>query len=87
MILFEIKEKPEKIKKTLKSLFDFKRDIGVKIFLIPNRTTWRRSKKAKEFYQNNKQWLKILFFPPAAPDRNPKEFCRKTTREKITSIK
>ena len=52
----------------LKSLLDFKRDIGTKIFLLMDRATWHRSNKAKEFYQDNKQWLKISLFPTATPD-------------------
>lgn len=68
----------------LKSLIDFKR-IRVKTFLILDRATWHRS--AKEFYQSNKQWLQIPFFPPATPDRNPTEYCWRTTREELTSIK
>ena len=71
----------------LKSLLDFKRDIGTKIFLLMDRATWHRSNKAKEFYQNNKQWLKISLFPTATPDRNPTEYCWKITREDFTSIK
>jgi transposase len=46
-----------------------------------------RSKKTQEFFQNNKHWLKILYFPPATPDRNPAEYCWKATREGLTSIK
>ena len=71
----------------LKSLIKFQRDIGTRIFLLLDRATWHRSSKAKEFYQNNNQWLKIMFFPPATPDRNPTEYCWKTTREELTSIK
>jgi putative transposase len=61
--------------------------VGKKMFLLIDRATWHRSTKAKEFYQNNKQWLKISFFPTATPDRNPTEYCWKTTREDLTSIK
>lgn len=71
----------------LKSLIDFKRNIGTKIFLIVDRATWHRSKRAYEFYQNNKHWLQVFYFPPATPDRNPTEFCWKRTRELRTSIK
>ncbi|KKG66245.1 hypothetical protein DU74_09240 [Methanosarcina mazei] len=71
----------------LKSLLSFKRDIGRKIFLRIDRATWHRSKKTKEFYQNNKQWLQTMFFPSATPDRNPTEYCWKITREDLTSIK
>lgn len=71
----------------LKSLITFQRDIGARIFLLLDRATWHRSAKAKEFYQNNKHWLQILFFPPATPDKNPTEDCWKTTREELTSIK
>ncbi len=71
----------------LKSLLDFKRDIGAKIFLLLDRATWHKSKKTEEFYQNNKQWLQILYFPPATPERNPKKYCWKTTREELTSVK
>lgn len=41
----------------LKSLLNFKRDIGARIFLILDRATWYKSAKTKEFYQNNKHWL------------------------------
>ncbi len=71
----------------LKSLIDFKREIGTKIFLLLDRATWHKSAKAKEFYHNNNQWLQIMFFPPATPDRNPTEYCWRTTREELTSIK
>ena len=71
----------------LKSLIKFQRDIGARIFLLLDRATWHRSAKEKEFYQNNKHWLKILFFPPATPDRNQTEYCWKVTRENLTSIK
>ncbi len=71
----------------LKSLIKFQRDIGTRIFLLLDRATWHRSSKVKEFYQNNKHWLQILFFPPAIPDKNPTEYCWKTTREELTSIK
>jgi len=54
----------------LKSLIDFKRDIGVKIFLLLDRAPWHKSKKAQEFFQKNKHWLKIMYFPPDTPDRN-----------------
>lgn len=50
----EIKQKTDSY---LKSLLNFKRDIGARIFLILDRATWHRSVKAKEFYQNNKYWL------------------------------
>jgi len=65
----------------LKSLIDFKRYIGVKIFLLLNRAPWHKSKKAQEFFQKNKYWLKITYFPPDTPDRNPTEYCWKVTRE------
>jgi len=68
-------------------LLSFKKVIGRKIFLLIDRATWHRSKKAKEFYQNNKRWLKYCFFPTATPDRNPTEYCWKITREDLTSIK
>jgi hypothetical protein len=71
----------------LKSLIEFKRDIGTRIFLLLDRATRHRSTKAKEFYQNNKHWLQILFFPPATPDRNPTEHCWKMTEEDLRSIK
>ena len=71
----------------LKSLIKLKKDIGRKIFLLLDRATWHKSKKAREFFQNNKYWLQILLFPPATPDRNPTEYCWKTTREELTSIK
>jgi len=31
--------------------------------------------------------LQILFFPPVTPYRNPTEYCWKTTREDLMSIK
>ena len=71
----------------LKSLIKFQRDIGARIFLLLDRATWHRSTKAKEFYQNNKHWLQVLFFPPATSDRNPTEYCWETTREDLTLIK
>lgn len=71
----------------LKSLIDFKRDVRTKIFILLDRATWHKSKKAEEFFQNNKQWLQILYFPPATPDRNLTEYCWKTTRRELTSIK
>ena len=71
----------------LKSLLKFNRDIGARIFLLLDRAPWHKSKKAQEFFQKNNNWLKILYFPPATPDRNPTEYCWKTTRENLTSIK
>jgi len=46
-----------------------------------DRAPWHKSKKAREFFQKNKYWLKILLFPPVTPDRNPTEYCWKITRE------
>lgn len=71
----------------LKSLIQFQRDIGARIFLLLDRAPWHRSAKAKEFFQKNKHWLKIMYFPSATPDRNPTEYCWKATREDLTSIK
>ena len=71
----------------LKSLINFQKDIGTKIFLLLDRAPWHKSKKAQEFFQNNKHWLKVLLLPPATPDRNPTEYCWKTAREQLTSIK
>ena len=59
----------------LKSLIKFQRDIRTRIFLLLDRAPWHKSKKAQEFFQNNKHWLQISFFPPATPDRNPTEYC------------
>ena len=64
-------------------MLSFKRVIGRKIFLLIDRATWYRSKKAKEFYKNNKHWLQVVFFPKATPDRNPTEYCWKITREDL----
>lgn len=71
----------------LKSLIKFQRDIRTRIFLLLDRAPWHKSKKAQEFFQNNKHWLQISFFPPATPDRNPTEYCWKAAREQLTSIK
>ena len=71
----------------LKSLLKFNREIGVRIFLLLDRAPWHRSRKSQEFFQKNKHWLEIMYFPPATPDRNPTEYCWKVTREELTSIK
>ena len=65
----------------VKSVLMFEKEIGARIFLLLYRAPWHKSKKALEFFQKNKYWLQILFFPPATPDRNSTEYCWKTARE------
>ncbi len=71
----------------LKSLLTFNRYIGTRILLLLDRAPWHKSEKSQEFFQNNNHWLKILYFPPATPDRNPIEYCWEATRKDLTSIK
>ena len=67
----------------VKSVLMFEKDIGARIFLLLYRAPWHKSKKALEFFQKNKYWLQILFFPPATPDRNPREYCWKSTKRRL----
>jgi len=71
----------------IKSLLKFNKDIGSKVLLLLDKAPWHKSKKAQEFFQKNNYWLKILYFSPATPDRNPTEECWKTTRGELTSRK
>lgn len=68
------------------SLKQFKEDIDSKILLFIDKAPWHTSKDAKAYFEENKKWLKIIYFPTAAPDRNPTEFCWKRTRELFTSL-
>ncbi|MCK5176630.1 MAG: IS630 family transposase [Candidatus Aenigmarchaeota archaeon] len=68
------------------SLKQFKEDIDSKILLFIDKAPWHTSKDAKAYFEENKKWLEIIYFPTAAPDRNPTEFCWKRTRELFTSL-
>lgn len=67
------------------SLNKFKKDINCKIHLIIDKASWHTSIEAKKYFEKNKDWLETTYFPTAAPDRNPTEFCWKKTREECVS--
>lgn len=46
-----------------------------RLILLIDRAPWHRSKLVKTYLNENRSWLRVIYFPANAPEMNPVEEC------------
>lgn len=55
------------------------------MILILDRAPWHKSRKTKQFLEENEDRIQPVFLPPCTPEANATEECWKQTRRNVTT--